>query len=366
MEAPETIDNFQKRYANPDLFGDPTKYTKIKDTPYGPLYKQNSLWSRYTAIQARSIYLVLKDKQLVTYDFDNKPNITINGASYVDRILVGCSGPFGTPILAGYEVEQVLADKVEVGKSGSLTLYQINNPKNYLINDLYDNVYTVGRDIPQTISIEAFAKGNSNIIYQDSLGDWRILINEKYGSMAECGKPVIYLYPQQDTQVTVQVGANITVSEPLYPQEGWTVLAHPNGQLEYQGKTYPNLFWEGQGKGFYPNVKDQGVVVSQKNLVSALKAQLRQLGLNEQESKDFMDFWQEKLPTTPFVRLTWLGTQDMDRLAPLTVSPAPQTRIRIFLEFEGLQKPITLKEQKLSAPQRNGYTLIEWGGLLIK
>jgi len=57
---------------------------------------------------------------------------------------------------------------------------------------------------------------------------------------------------------------------------------------------------------------------------------------------------------------------EMNNLAPLTVSPKPDTMIRVFLDFEGLDQPVNLIPQKLFAPQRKGFTLIEWGGLLIK
>ena len=87
-------------------------------------------------------------------------------------------------------------------------------------------------------------------------------------------------------------------------------------------------------------------------------------GLNAQESADFLAFWQPKLPSSPYVRLTWLNTADMNQLAPLQVNPIPKTFIRTFLEFEGLTKPITLIPQKLSSLPRLGFTLVEWGGLL--
>jgi hypothetical protein len=90
------------------------------------------------------------------------------------------------------------------------------------------------------------------------------------------------------------------------------------------------------------------------------------LGLNAQESADFIEYWQQKLPQSPYIRLTWLDTSDMDQLAPLTVLPKPDTSIRIFLDFAPLDNPISLIPQKLSAPVRRGFTLVEWGGLRIK
>jgi len=165
---------------------------------------------------------------------------------------------------------------------------------------------------------------------------------------------VIYLYPEQPTHVSVKVGADVTVSEPEYGN-GWNVLAEPTGKQ--------TLFWEGTGFGMYPAV-NTGFVVAQENLEATLWKHLQQLGLNERESIDFMEFWLPHMPTTPYVRLTWFGTKEMDELAPLYVRPRPDTVIRIFLDFEGLQKPVTMQPQTLSSIPRKGFTLVEWGGLL--
>jgi hypothetical protein len=109
-----------------------------------------------------------------------------------------------------------------------------------------------------------------------------------------------------------------------------------------------------------------GVVVAQKDLISTLKSQLKSLGLNSKESADFLDFWTNKLPVTPYIRLTWLGTKEMNQLAPLSVVPSPDTTIRIFLDFAGLNQPVKLIPQKLTSSPRFGFTLVEWGGLLVK
>ena len=154
-------------------------------------------------------------------------------------------------------------------------------------------------------------------------------------------------------------------TEPEYPANGWTVNAKPNGELNSNGQTYPYLFWEGKGLGVYPDYHDRGFIVAQSDLVSAIRSQLAKQGLNSKEIADFMDFWQARLPQTPYVRLTWLNTSDMDKLAPLTVSPRPNSTLRIFLEFEGLQNPIALKPQTFYKASRDGFTLVEWGGLLI-
>jgi hypothetical protein len=70
------------------------------------------------------------------------------------------------------------------------------------------------------------------------------------------------------------------------------------------------------------------------------------------------------MPNTHFVRLTWFGTAAMNQLAPLSISPKPDTLIRVFLDFEGLNQKIDLQPQQLTSAPRTGFTVIEWGGLL--
>ncbi len=188
----------------------------------------------------------------------------------------------------------------------------------------------------------------------------------QYSAVGGCAKPIVYLYPTAPTAVSVKVGANVTVSDPLYPVSGWkNVWARPNGQLTYRGKSYDSLFWEGQGYGDYPGIVS-GTVVKRADVVKTIRAQLAAQGLNAKETKDFMTFWEPKIPNKHYVRLTWLNTSQMNRLAPLTISPKPQTLIRVFLDMDGLDTPITLPAQQLIKVERKGFTVVEWGGLTVE
>jgi len=299
----------------------------------------------------------------ITWDDGTKNTSTFNRNIVSTCSLGGVGVPFTDEINFSY------LKKKTIGKtSNNELIYQITDSTDPAVKYLYESYkesrqYTGG---PSILSLNEFVNQRNHFLWRDEQGDWQLFINDEYSSMAECGKPVIYLYPEKETQIKVQVGAKITKSEPTYPQGGWTVTAKPNGELTYQNQSYPYLFWEGLGNGVYPDYRNKGFVVSQKDLVNTIYKHLSQLGLNQKESADFMEFWQSRLPNTPYVRLTWLDTTDMDNLAPLSINPKPDTKIRIFLEFEGLEKPINLIPQKLSAPKRQGFTLIEWGGLLLK
>lgn len=47
---------------------------------------------------------------------------------------------------------------------------------------------------------------------------------------------------------------------------------------------------------------------------------------------------------------------------PLNIEPKPDTIIRIVMDFKGLNRPIEIEEQKLEQVEREGYTVVEWGG----
>lgn len=241
------------------------------------------------------------------------------------------------------------------------TFYDTSKSDHPLLGDFYDDYNYEGKENPD--SYETFIAKKPILLYRNDLKELTAIYRSEYAPQGGCGKPVVYLYPTQPTQVNVTVDADVLISEPAY-NTGWSATAQPNGSLTVSGKPYDSLFWEGIGHGPYPDIAGKGFVVSQGSLQRTLVDHLTKLGLNQKERADFLDFWSPRMPSTPFVRLTWLGTRDMDQLAPLHVTPSPDTRIRVFLDFEGLQKPINLQPQRLSAPARQGFTVVEWGGLI--
>ena len=70
----------------------------------------------------------------------------------------------------------------------------------------------------------------------------------------ECSaKPVIYLYPEQETTVSVSLdyAGTLTATYPAY-EDGWTVTAEPDGTLyDENGDEYSYLFWEGENNTDY-------------------------------------------------------------------------------------------------------------------
>jgi hypothetical protein len=276
----------------------------------------------------------------------------------------GCGTPFGYVI--GKNIDKSQLTFAGTGPNG-LKLYAMPTDS-ALFSEIYTDDYGTGAWIQDTslqnLTADQFQNQHGTFLAQNSLGEYVLYERSDLIERGGCGKPVVYLYPQVATSVNISVGATIKKSDPLYTDGGWkNVLAQPDGQLTYQGKSYNSLFWEGTGNGIYPAIT-QGFVVAQKNLVATIRTQLTQQGLDNKEVNDFMAFWQLRLPATPYARISWLSTAQLNELAPLSITPKPDTLIRVFLDAQGLNKPIAIQPENLSALPRVGFTAVEWGGLL--
>ena len=51
---------------------------------------------------------------------------------------------------------------------------------------------------------------------------------------------------------------------------------------------------------------------------------------------------------------------------PLIIEPKPDKVIRILMDYKPLKEKITVEEEVLEKQEREGFTVIEWGGSIIK
>ena len=183
----------------------------------------------------------------------------------------------------------------------------------------------------------------------------------------ETAKPVIYLYPEQETKVNVQLTFNgtLTSTYPTLPPEGWTVTAQPDGTLtDEEGRSYRYLFWEGVANVDWK--QDSGFLVKAEDAREFLEQSLTQLGLNELEQNDFITYWLPKLEKNGESFVTFAAEQYTDN-AVLTVTPQPDSVLRVQMLISkvddsnraAFQK---LPEQELPRFEREGFVLVEWGG----
>ncbi len=178
-------------------------------------------------------------------------------------------------------------------------------------------------------------------------------------------KPVIYLYPQEKTDVTVLLTLNgkLTCTYPNY-DNGWQVTALPDGTLiDSKGQIYNYLYWEGETYTQYDFSK--GFCVKGEDTAAFLEEALAKLGLNRREANEFIVYWLPLMEQNPYNVISFQADRYTD-VAQLHVTPAPDTVIRVFMAWKSVNDPISIPQQELTAPQRKGFTVVEWGGTEIK
>lgn len=177
-------------------------------------------------------------------------------------------------------------------------------------------------------------------------------------------KPVIYLYPEAEMEVTVQLdyGGGLTCTYPAY-QDGWTVTARPDGTLtDADGQTYNYLYWEGVDHTEYDF--SQGFCVPGGDTAAFLEDALAQLGLTRREANEFIVYWLPQMERNAYNLIAFQSDTYTDH-AVLTVTPEPDSVLRVFMAWKPLKSAIDLPAQDLPAFSRDGFAVVEWGGAQV-
>lgn len=178
-------------------------------------------------------------------------------------------------------------------------------------------------------------------------------------------KPVIYLYPEEETEVSVRLDydGKLTSTYPEY-KNGWEVTAMPNGSLfDESGKEYYCLFWEGTSEAEYDF--SEGFCIPGDETVAFLEDALLKLGLSPKKANEFIIYWLPRMEKNAY-NLISFQSEAYTETAKLDITPSPDTLIRVFMAWKGLDEPVEIAPQELSAPKKTGFTVIEWGGAEIK
>ena len=196
-------------------------------------------------------------------------------------------------------------------------------------------------------------------------------IEYKETSREECNpnidyKPLIYLYPTVDTKVNVKLGRSeaLTSTYPKY-KDSWNVLAKPTGELvDDKGRSFYGLYWEG-----YNTIDvtfEDGFVVGKDDLIPFLEEKLSILGLTEREANEFIIYWLPKLEENEYNLIRFESIDKINKDMPIIINPNPDTVIRILMEYKKADKDAKVKTQELVTSVRKGFTVVEWGGTLVK
>ena len=183
---------------------------------------------------------------------------------------------------------------------------------------------------------------------------------------ANDAKPVLYLYPEKETEVKVRLDydGELTCTYPACGEEGWTVTAAPDGTLtDAKGQTYNYLYWEGLSDGDYDF--SQGFCVPGADTAAFLEKSLAKLGLTRREANEFIVYWLPRMEASAYNLIAFQEEAYTDR-AKLAITPTPDSLLRVFMAWRPLTEPVEIPEQDLPAFNRTGFAAVEWGGAELR
>ena len=179
-------------------------------------------------------------------------------------------------------------------------------------------------------------------------------------------KPVIYLYPEAEQEIEVELdyAGELTCTYPEY-QDGWHVVAQPDGTLvdNVTGKEYSYLFWEGKSDVEYDLSK--GYVIPGEDTAEFLEMKLNELGLNRKEANEFIVYWLPRIQENTYNLITFQD-EVYKNVAKLEITPNPDSVLRVFMVYKPLEEKNEIEEPVLESFDRNGFTVVEWGGTEIR
>ena len=178
-------------------------------------------------------------------------------------------------------------------------------------------------------------------------------------------KPVIYLYPEQETMVSVSLdyAGTLTATYPAY-EDGWHVTAEPDGTLyDENGDEYSYLFWEGENNTDYDF--STGFCVAGADTADFLREKLAEIGLTPREYNEFIVYWLPKMQDNPYNLIAFQSERYTDT-AKLDIDPTPDSLLRVFMAWKPLHRAQNIEPQMFAPFTRDGFTVVEWGGCEVK
>ncbi len=299
---------------------------------------------------------------LYAYDSDSTPVVAYvkrTGQMPVGNIQIDYK-PYTIVYYGGWESKHLRLETVD--KDGKAVGYRYANPERLTLPENPDKFLNQTKTEESSLQLQAFTP-------------WQIPPSSWW--TPEC-KPAIYLYPTQKSLISVLLSPKgvINYVDPDFNLgQGWSVYANKLGQIESlsnPSKLYPYLYYESKLEDRYIEKPDKGFVVGKTDLISFYEQTLPKLGLSQKETADYIEYWTKYLPDSPYYFIGILSKQNVDFLEPLIITPQPKSilRVRLYYQLLSWEEAVQLQSQiqtpEITNPgfKREGFTVVEWGGLV--
>ncbi len=195
-----------------------------------------------------------------------------------------------------------------------------------------------------------------------------------YDQYPAAEKPVIYIYPENETDVEVRLKLNDGDMLCTYPDPAmdgdtyvWNLHALPDGTLyDTDGIEYSYLFWE--ATDYAEPDFSHGFCVKGEDTAEFLRTTLAEIGLAPEEYNEFIVYWLPRMQDNEY-NLISFQTDNYDESCPLEVIAADGEEadvLRVMMAWQAVDEYVEIEPQSFEGFERTGFTVVEWGGEEVK
>lgn len=349
--------------------GPSTEYYTATTNKYGNFYIDNIEYSgKHTIIPVKhdnsenSRYSFISDMTVLdveeisdNYEVENiyldsaTANNTITGAT---KYLNQAANNSLVHLIQVYSSHHFI-DTIRTDENGEFSFNNILTGTYYIYSSYKDtspNVLVSGES-------EIFYCKNNSTIHLDTL-------HLEENAITVVDKPVIYIYPEEACQYEVNLklkdGIKLTETIPEY-ESNWNVYINEDGTIDDK---YDYLFYE-VSLNYIPSF-DYGYCISKNDLAENFSEILSNIGLNDMEISDFIEYWEQYLIDYEYYQVYPVINNDLNQFVELEITPEPKNIIRVWLFFKGYNTYRELKNPEIDTISRDRSLVVEWGGSIIK
>ncbi len=175
-----------------------------------------------------------------------------------------------------------------------------------------------------------------------------------------CADSPLYLYGTSGQDVSVYSTTSIYPLNTSYsPSEGYSISLGENGSFTANGEKLSSLKFD-----YTPAIKIEkpknGYIVEKDKVQDMVEKISDQLGFNEKETADTLDFIESKA-VSPYMFISLFDDETSKKILPLIISPTPDVYRNVVFYIENLNEDpnVSYMPPVIEKIQRKGFTAVE-------
>ena len=194
-------------------------------------------------------------------------------------------------------------------------------------------------------------------------------------------KPVLYIYDDQPgREVKVDLKLNDSDMTTMWPKADnvqdneytWNVTTSDDGKIfDKTGNEYSYIFWE--ASNYQDTSLNQGFCVKGSDTAEFLREKLSEIGLTPKEYNEFIVYWAPQMENNEYniIRFEGLDSDDAyNNQYQLSVTDGENdiadSTLRVFMVWQAADEYQEIEPQSFQTFEREGFTVVEWGGTEVK